>query len=341
MCLEIRHFIRTMVRMVFITALRVTSWPARLLGMWLLVTVSAVPAQQAGAPTASAPRQGRALAVVGIVDGPAALIRQATRYTLLEGVRLQPEDIIETPKGSVVQLEFADGSQLAMAETGRVMLQPQWLQRRGAASPLRAYLLQGWFKLNQPVGAHTEFSSPGWTLAPEHGDNNKSTPTPGSMVFTVADTTSEGVPVLTAFIEGGSFRITERSEPHRNWVLKPDDYFALRGTERPLLLRKPAQEFLMQMPAPFRDALPSRAGRYLNQPVPPLPQGDVNYADVSPWLRGEQGMRPTLLERWRNRVIDPAFRAALQSNLTQHSEWERVLMPERATHRGGNAAASH
>ncbi|MEY4749387.1 MAG: hypothetical protein RIQ60_1601 [Pseudomonadota bacterium] len=307
-------------------------------GLLVLVSGEVALAQPASAPSAPA-KAMRGLAVVGIVDGPAALIRHATRYTLLEGVRLLPDDIIDAPKGSVVQIEFADGSQLAMAESGRVMLQPQWLQRRGAPAPARAYLLHGWFKLNQPVNASSELASPGWTLVPDHGDG-KSPATPGSMVFSVADASSEGVPVLNAFLEAGSFRITERGEPHRNWLLRPDDYFALRGTERPLLLRKPAQEFLMLMPAPFRDALPSRAGRYAEHPVPPLPQGDVSYADVAPWLRGEAGMRPALLERWRSRVSDPTFRAALQSNLAQHSEWEKALAPERPAPRGGHPATS-
>jgi hypothetical protein len=278
---------------------------------------------------------GRGLPVAGIVDGPAVLLRQATRYSLLEGVRLQPDDIVEAPKGSVVQIEFSDGTLLALAEGGRLMLQPSWMNpRRGAPTQLRAYLLQGWFKLSQPAVSHLEFATPGWTISHDAGDG-KAPPQGASVVFMLGDAASEGLPVLNAFIEAGSFRVFERAEPHRNWLLKPDDYFGLRGADRPLLLRKPAPEFVAVLPAAFRDALPSRAGRLGDKGVPPSPQGDVSYADVSPWLRAEPAMRPQLLERWRGRTSDPAFRSALQANLAIHAEWERVVFPERFVSRTG------
>ncbi|MFM2065181.1 MAG: hypothetical protein RLZZ584_90 [Pseudomonadota bacterium] len=315
--------------------MQVASWAARLfrlMSAWALISTPAW-AQQAPAPAASAVA-GRGLPVAGIVDGPAVLLRQATRYTLLEGVRLQPDDIVEAPKGSVVQVEFSDGTQLALAEGGRLMLQPGWLHKRGASPHLRAYLLQGWFKLSQPAASHHEFATPGWTISHDVGDG-KSPPQAGSMVFMLADAASEGLPALNAFIEAGSFRVLERGEPNRNWLLKPDDYFGLRGTDRPLLLRKPAGEFLATLPAAFRDALPARAGRMGEKGVPPAPQGDVSYADVSPWLRGEPAMRLALLERWRSRASDPAFRSALQANLALHGEWERVVFPERFVSRSG------
>jgi hypothetical protein len=308
-----------------------------LLALCLPVLATSALAQQAAASAAHAGVRG--LAVAGIVDGPAVLLRQATRYNLLEGVRLQPDDIVEAPKGGVVQIEFADGSQLAMADGGRVMLQPHWMQKSGNPTPVpRAYLQQGWFKLSQSASATSDFSTPGWHITHESSDG-KGHAVPASVVFTLADSASEGAPALIAFIEAGSFKLTERAEPHRNWVLKPDDFFALHGADRPTLLRKPGVEFLQQMPAPFRDALPSRAGRYAEKPVPPSPQGDVTYADVAPWLHGEAAMRPQLVERWRSRAGDPAFRSALQGNLPLHPEWERVLNPERVPARNGNAVS--
>jgi hypothetical protein len=312
---------------------------SRLLALCLPMLAASVLAQHAATPASAAHAGARGLAVVGIVDGPAVLLRQTTRYSLVEGVRLQPDDIVEAPKGGVVQIEFADGSQLALADGGRVMLQPHWMQKRGNPTPApRAYLLQGWFKLSESVNATGDFSTPGWHITHDSSDA-KGHPVPASVVFTLADAASEGAPALIAFIEAGSFKITERAEPHRNWVLKPDDYFALHGADRPTLLRKPAGDFLQQMPAPFRDALPSRASRYADKPVPPLPQGDVTYADVAPWLHGEAAMRPLLLERWRSRTGDPAFRSALQGNLALHPEWERVLNPERASTRHNNPAS--
>jgi hypothetical protein len=304
-------------------------------------------AASAPAPSVSAVSSGaaqaavlqRAAGLVGIVDGPALLYRGSTRYGLLEGVRLQPDDIVEAPKGSVVQIEFGDGSRLALADNARAMVQPHWLARRGQPGLPRAYLLQGWFKLHQPAASSSEFVTPGVRFSHEAGDG-KLSGTTATAVFQVGDAGQDGPSTLDLFVEAGVLKVTERSEPLRHWSLKGDDFFSRQGGDRPVLTSRPSSDFLGRLPVAFRDALPSRVARYAERGMPPSPQGDLNYADVASWLRGEPLLRAAMVEQLRSRLGDANFRTSVQNNLARHPEWERPLAGERQPPvRGG--AASH
>jgi hypothetical protein len=40
-------------------------------------------------------------------------------------------------------------------------------------------------------------------------------------------------------------------------------------------------------------------------------------------------LRRPLVQRWRSKAREPAFRAALVANLAAHPEWDPVLFPEK------------
>ena len=74
-------------------------------------------------------------ATVTIADGEAIVIRTAAKLALTEGVRLKPDDIVETrAKGRLVRIEFADGVALGLGAETRVLLAPPGLGSDSAAS---------------------------------------------------------------------------------------------------------------------------------------------------------------------------------------------------------------
>jgi hypothetical protein len=297
------------------------------------VSLGALGAGPARAQSAAA---FKGLAVVTIVEGDVHLVRQTTRYRLVEGVRLQPDDLVETPEHSFAQIEFGDGAVLEVAPGSRLMIQPRWVSRK-AGPPVRGYLLAGWYKFTHPGTAAFELLAPKWSLVVDGPADGK--PQGRSTVVLSVLSAAAGQPLaLTAFIEAGEFRVTEREQAPRVWQLKADDFFVQRGEERSLLLRKPSPEFLAQMPVVFRDTLPPRANRFANREEPPPPQGDVQYAEMQPWMKGEWPLRQHLLQRLRGRAQDPGFRAGLVANLAEHPEWERVLFPERFQPHGNPAS---
>jgi hypothetical protein len=300
----------------------------------VLVLVPGAPAAAQAPATAAAPG-GSGLVVATIVEGSAVLIRQSTRYALVEGVRLGVDDLVETARGGHVQLEFADGVMLSLADGARVMLQPRWAVRRAGVAP-RAYLLEGWAKLtlppNSPVPASALWLGPGLGLMRVSAAS--ASPDKPAVVVTQLQKSDYAV-----FVEAGGFRLADRADPQRSWSLAGHHFVSRQGEGKVQQDQKPAPEFVAALPAPFRDALPARVDRFAARVVVPKPLGDLSYAEASPWLHAETALRLHLVERWRGRVGDPSFKAALQSHLGEHPEWEPVLFPERAAERMAERAA--
>jgi hypothetical protein len=300
---------------------------AALLSIQCDASLAAGPATGGAQPTAN-------VAVVGILEGSALLVRQSSRFGLAEGVKLAGDDIVEALPGSHVQIEFGDGVIVSLAEGARVMLQPRWAQRRGQRGAPRVYVLEGWVKLSVPVPAPVD-SAALWlnaapSLATAHSMAAKSD-RPNTVVLRLAP------PDYAVFVESGSFRLTDRLDVQRNSNLSANDFVWRQGSAKLQQAQKPSADFVAGLPRLFRDALPARAARFADRVVSPRLLGDIGYTDVSGWLRGEPGLRANLVERWRARAADPAFKAALQANLAQHPEWEPVVYPERLAER----AASH
>ncbi|MFZ2652016.1 MAG: hypothetical protein WA210_18110, partial [Burkholderiaceae bacterium] len=47
------------------------------------------------------------------------------------------------------------------------------------------------------------------------------------------------------------------------------------------------------------------------------------------WLQAEEAIRVPLIEPWRVRLADPAFRAAVLAHLARHPEWQPLVVPPR------------
>ena len=84
-----------------------------------------------------------------IVEGPATLVRGKERLRIAEGVRVLPEDIVETETAAFVRVELSDGTILDLGPATRVLLLTK-ATARGPRQPRLLYLLSGWVKLSMP-----------------------------------------------------------------------------------------------------------------------------------------------------------------------------------------------
>lgn len=253
-------------------------------------------------------------AVVGILEGKATLIRQTAKLALAEGVTLQNEDIVETPAAGFVQIEFADGGRIGIGANSRLILAPRG-PGRGAVGP-RLYLLQGWLKLTQPA----DKTPPGDCVTPQF----ELAAVSGATILT------SGPKEFAVFVESGSAKLTERSNVRPPLQLVGGNFVSAKPGDKPSQSGRPTPEFLEQMPRPFRDPLPSRAAKFRDSLITPKPLGDVAYDDIAAWLSAEPGLRLPLVERWRPRLRDKTFRAAMIANLATHPEWDPLVFPEKA-----------
>jgi len=244
--------------------------------------------------------------VATIVEGPATLIRDTTRFALVEGVRLQPGDIVHTADTTrLVRLELADGGYANLGPTTQLLLGPRVPDKLRKPAPL--YLLSGWLKTASPV------------MSP------------------AADVTEPQGPVVVAlqpaglqvFSETTAATVVERRAGASPVALKSGQLFERLGQARAATLPRPTPAFLQQLPPPFLDTLPARAELFKAREVKPKPLGEVTYDDIAGWLAAEPALRRALQPRWTPLARQAEFRKALAARLSAHPEWERTLFPER------------
>ena len=247
------------------------------------------------------------VAVVGILEGRATLLRPAGKFELAEGVTLREADIVETAAASFTQIELADGVRVALGENSRLMLSPP-----GAAAA-RARLLTGWMKLTPGV----DKAQPGDFL------------TPRAVLGALAGTcvVNSDAAQFALFVETGSVNVAERPGGAAPRSGRAGEFIAARQGAALASAARPAPDFVERMPRLFRDALPARAARFRDKPVAPRALGDVSYDDIAPWLQAEAAIRAPLVGAWRVRLADRSFKEAVLVNLQRHPEWRALVIP--------------
>ena len=256
-----------------------------------------------------------AQATVTLMEGPATVVRGTTRYALAEGVKLQPGDIIEVGDKGITQVEFADGAALAMSPGTRLLAVSA---PRGKAAAGDYYMTQGAFKLSgiKQAASTFRFVTPVFTVQPVDG------------TAVVAVGSGEGA----VFVEGGEARVTEpapKGKGAATVTLKTGEFYSRKAEGKSAVTSRPSQAFIGALPRIFLDPLPSRMARYKEREVQPKRVDDVSYAEVETWLKAPPDIRRPMVARFRPRVSDPAFRAALVTNLKFHPEWDPILFPEK------------
>jgi hypothetical protein len=254
---------------------------------------------------------------ITILEGDALVYRGTGRLQAAEGVRLLAGDILETAASTFAQVELPDQSVAQFGPSTRVMLNAGTFKGK----PERwLYIMDGWTKL---TGAkHDPASGPAYDVRMPLLDIPAS---PGVVVMRTSP--SE----VSLFVERGDFRVTERQAGAASAPvgLRMGDFYRRKAGGRGTTSPTTAQAFVNDMPRPFRDSLPMRGERYRDRPVQPREASDFGYADVEAWLKAEPSVRRPLMQRWRVKAREPAFRAALVSNLSAHPEWDPILFPEK------------
>ena len=251
---------------------------------------------------------------VTLLEGPAAVVRGATRYALAEGVRLRPGDILEVSDKGLAEIEFPGGTAFALAPGTRMLAVDA---PRGKSAAWDYYVTRGALKFSRvKQGESIRVLTPVFTLQPGEG----------AAVMVVAG--AEG----SVFVEGGEARITEppaKGASPPPLTLKTGEFYTRKADQKAAVSSRPSQPFIAGLPRIFLDPLPSRLARYKDREVQPKRVEEVAYADVEDWLKAPPEIRRPLMPRFRPRLSDPAFRAALTANLKSHPEWDPILFPEK------------
>jgi hypothetical protein len=257
-----------------------------------------------------------ATGVVTILEGDAVVYRGAGRLHAAEGLRLAPGDIIETGASTFAQVELGEQAVVQFGPSTRA-----WLGAAAGAKqkPERwLYVMEGWTKVTggkTQAAAYELRTRPFWM----------SSPSGSVVVFKV-------VPAETAlFVERGETRLAEHQAGGAPVAvaLKQGDYYLRKPGARGAVNPGGMQGFVSDMPRGFRDSLPLRLDRFRDVDFKPKDAPAFGYADVEVWLKADPWIRRPLMQRWRAKAREPAFRAALIENLSFHPEWDPILFPEK------------
>ena len=258
-----------------------------------------------------------ATGVLTLLDGGAGLLRGTARYSTGEGLRLQPGDILETADKAFVQIEFAGGAVVALGARSRILVLRSPASSLGAA---QLFLLEGWLKLSAREGgqaARLECLTPLFSLGPAKAIAVARVSERDGEVFAEAGT----VPIADLSAEG-------RVESTRQ--LREGELYSRSPSRRSAVAPRPSQSFVAAMPREFRDNLMPRLAALKRSDTPPKRAAEFRYEEVEAWLNTTPAVRTVLVEAWREKLGDPAFREAVKANLKRYPEWERVLHPAHA-----------
>jgi hypothetical protein len=252
--------------------------------------------------------------IVTILDGSATVIRGTSKLGAVEGVRLQPNDLLETAKDTFARVEFDQGGvRLDLGPDTRLQVNDP-TDFTGDRPAL--YLLAGWIKLSLSEAKRSR--APAFSTLLFDGTDLD------GVVLARVDARGGSV-----FIEQGRARLANRhGKPFSVPILKTNDFVSINKDGRTVVEHLPG-EFVDQMPRTFRDTIPKRFDRYRERDVAPRALGDFSYAEVEPWINAEQSVRRQFVRAWRARAEDPAFRTELIARLSLHPEWDPVLFPEK------------
>ncbi len=211
--------------------------------------------------------------LVTIVEGKSTLASGIHGYIPAPGVHLRQCEIVQTGPGSLVQLEFPDGSRIELGPDSRFLSDVP--TPVGSARAIGPYFLgSGWLKLTVAKRDN----------APPYRIN-----TPFFDLLM-----NSGVAVLNIsdgghfFVEQGSALALEPSGTRggvtRITVAANQTYSRKSAEIRPVVVNRADPAFVKSMPASFRDTLPAMYEKVKTRVAQPKPAPDYDYAAVSAWL---------------------------------------------------------
>lgn len=272
------------------------------LGLWACV---------APARTPVSPLSG----TVSIADGaPFTLIRQSAAYAGSKGVTLLAGDMIETGPGALLVIGLTGGSLLGVGPSSQVYI----LQRADIPTLI---VLRGWVKADVRASAAVAAIRVIGTRLGIQGQH--------AVVLIHADDGRDAI-----FDEQGSGTLLLRDDAatRTDRVTQPSQFFVREDRDDVVLQQRPSADFVAGMPIAFRDPLPEQTAApsqadILKRPVEARRLREVTYVEIQPWLTMPRDWRSGFIARFRDRLKDTAFFAAMDAHLTQFPEWVPVLHP--------------
>jgi len=268
---------------------------------WITAAAAALGAGLALAASAAQEFNGR----VSIADGgPLTVIRRDELLSGSRGGTLLAGDMIQTSPETFAVIEVGDSATIGLGPATQL-----YVQQRGEQTILM--VPKGWIKVDCRSGS---VRLVGRRLGVEVRQG---------VVLLHADERADALfdeqgPASLLLHDGASLRAGQQTQAGQ--------FYLRMGGDALIVQPRPSAEFVERMPVPFRDPLPTgvamRAGSTALQSV-----RTVTYADVQPWLTMPPDWRGGLIERFRGRLQDHAFFAAMEAHLAQHPEWKRVLYP--------------
>jgi hypothetical protein len=250
--------------------------------------------------------------VVSIADGaPFTIVRGTNLNTATRGVTLAAGDMVATGSGAFLAVEMQGGSLVGIGPSTQI-----YLMQRTAADTPTLVVLKGWVKADIRTGPK---SPPLRVTGTRLGIQSHE-----AVVLLYVDERSDSV-----FDEQGSATLLLRDDAAtRTGKDTQANQFFMREEHADVVSQpRPSPDFVVKMPVPFRDPLPEQASAKLKKTVAPQFVREVNYSDVQQWLNMPRDWRAGFIGRFRGRLKDPAFFAAMDASMAQHPEWQPILHP--------------
>lgn len=242
--------------------------------------------------------------LVSFADGGAfSIVRRDTLMTGSRGVALLTGDIVETGPNEFVVIQEPGGDLVGIGPSTGVY----FVERQDVVT---LFVLTGWVKVDvksEPIrltGARLGMQGRQAVMllhANEH--SNEIFDEQGSTTLLPAGDDAQPIGKETG----------------------PSRFFIRAERLEMVSQASPSAEFVAQLPAAFRDPLPAYAR--LPEPVPPPVVRAVSYSDIESWLTIPREWRGSFIGRFRGRLKDPAFFAAMDAHQALLPEWRRVLHP--------------
>ncbi|MBB5018764.1 hypothetical protein HNQ59_002057 [Chitinivorax tropicus] len=240
------------------------------------------------------------------LEGDSQLIRGSTKYKLLEGARLEGNDIVELAGKGFVQLEFTNGTTLLLGPQSKALLQPGT-----TASDIDVFLLDGAIKVKSTTSSVRL----------------------NTRVFELALTNATAVARIGSssglFMERGSGRLDEiladQSTSQQN--LPVNAYWSRAAGGKSQVAQRPTSAFITSLPAVFLDDPRSRLEKYAHSKISPNKLGEIGVEDISPWLQAPLSIRKGFVTAWKPRLSDAGFKAQMMEQASKLPEWEKLLAP--------------
>jgi hypothetical protein len=252
--------------------------------------------------------------LVSIADGESfTVIRGDELRRGTRGVALVAGDIVETGPDAFLVVDLQGGSVIGIGPSSGVYFLP----RPGVATLV---VRKGWLKADIRADAKPGAIS---VLGPRLGIQSQH-----AVVLLRADELSDAL-----FDEQGSgtLLLRDTAATHLDKETRPNQFFVREDRSDVVLQPHPSADFLAKMPIAFRDTLPRQAAARSKSPLEPNRVRKVTYLDIQPWLTLPRDWRAGFITRFRGRLKDPAFFAALDAHLALYPEWVPILHPKQSS----------